>query len=231
MPDALPDLSSDEALAEVHFGHCLAWSGQRTFRLADRNERQRAYEIDLGPTFDPLEHAARKALAVFDRAEARDFVELYRLSTPFTKAEILALAQALDLGFDEGVFAQSLRSISRFRDNALPCEPSHASIVRSFANDWANELEHRGRHRPPTTRPSPLGPLDPPARSTRIKQDPPRGCSTRPPLNKPTCDLLLSGVPGPDTPQPPVTQSRRPVLSIGKAVRARRRVSNKASPE
>ena len=47
VPDALPDLSSDEALAEVQFGHSLAWSGQRTFRLADRNERQRAYEIVL----------------------------------------------------------------------------------------------------------------------------------------------------------------------------------------
>ena len=108
-------------------------------------------ESDLGPTFDPLEHAARKALAVFDRAEARDFVDLYRLSTLFTKAEILALAQELDLGFDERVFGQSLRSISRFRDNALPCEPADASIVRSFANDWANELDHGVRHRPRTT--------------------------------------------------------------------------------
>ena len=108
-------------------------------------------ESGLGPTFDPLEHAARKALAVFDRAEARDFVDLYRLSTLFTKTEILALAQELDLDFDERVFGQSLRSISRFRDNALPCEPADASVVRSFANDWANELDHGVRHRPRTT--------------------------------------------------------------------------------
>ena len=106
---------------------------------------------DLGPTFDPLEHAARKALAVFDRAEARDFVDLYRLSTLFSNAQILALAGELDLGFDERVFAQSLRSINRFRDNALPCEPDDRSIVRSFANDWADELEQSVGHRTRTT--------------------------------------------------------------------------------
>jgi hypothetical protein len=49
-------------------------------------------ESALGPTFDPLEHAARKALAVFDRAEARDFVDRFRLSQLFGRDDILNLA-------------------------------------------------------------------------------------------------------------------------------------------
>jgi transcriptional regulator with XRE-family HTH domain len=47
VPSALPDLSNDEALAEVTLGIHLAWSGQRRFRLVDRHDRQRAYEIVL----------------------------------------------------------------------------------------------------------------------------------------------------------------------------------------
>lgn len=47
VPSALPELSNDAALAEVSLGIHLAWSGKRTFRLADRHDRQRAYEIVL----------------------------------------------------------------------------------------------------------------------------------------------------------------------------------------
>ena len=47
VPNALPELSNDDALAEVTLGIHLAWSGQQTFRLADRHQRQRAYEIAL----------------------------------------------------------------------------------------------------------------------------------------------------------------------------------------
>lgn len=47
VPSALPELSNDAALAEVTLGVHLAWSGERRFRLADRHDRQRAYEIVL----------------------------------------------------------------------------------------------------------------------------------------------------------------------------------------
>ncbi len=94
-------------------------------------------DSELGLTFDPLEHAARKALAVFDRAEARDFVDLYLLSLLFTRHDILGLAAQLDLGFDLGAFEQALRSITRFTDSELPCGTDVAALVRSFADEWA----------------------------------------------------------------------------------------------
>ena len=99
-------------------------------------------ESELGPTFDPLEHAARKALAVFDRAEARDFVDLFRLSQLFTRNDILGLAAQLDLGFDVLVFEQALRSIERFTDAELPCDAESIGQVRSFASDWAAQARH-----------------------------------------------------------------------------------------
>ena len=45
--DVLPDLPTQKALATVTLGEHLAWSGTRTFDLADRRQRARAYEILL----------------------------------------------------------------------------------------------------------------------------------------------------------------------------------------
>ena len=47
VPNTLPELSNDDVLAEVTLGIHLVWSGRRTFRLANRHDRQRAYEIVL----------------------------------------------------------------------------------------------------------------------------------------------------------------------------------------
>ena len=97
----------------------------------------------LGPTFHPLEHAARKALALFDRAAERDYVDLHQLARTIDKAAILTLAATLDLGFDHFVFAEMLRAIKRFSDEDLPCDASTATAVRTFASQWADELDPR----------------------------------------------------------------------------------------
>src|SRR5437588_4060102 len=61
-------------------------------------------ETPLGPTFAPDELAARTVIAVFDRAEARDFADLFSLLTRFPKDVILLLANEIDHGFDLGTF-------------------------------------------------------------------------------------------------------------------------------
>ena len=101
-------------------------------------------ESSLGPTFDPLEHAARKALALFDRAAARDYVDLSVLALLFDRRSILSLAASVDLGFHEGVFVEMLRAIRRFADDELPCDPGLVQVVRDFANQWADEIEGTG---------------------------------------------------------------------------------------
>ncbi|MGH3951494.1 MAG: nucleotidyl transferase AbiEii/AbiGii toxin family protein, partial [Pseudonocardiaceae bacterium] len=42
-----------------------------------------------GPTFALEELAARKLVALFDRAEARDFLDVYALAHHFTKAQLI----------------------------------------------------------------------------------------------------------------------------------------------
>src|SRR6266550_4024666 len=69
-----------------------------------------------GPTFAPDELAGRKVIALFDRAAARDFVDVYALSRRFTKTALLDLAREVDSGFDVHVFVDMLRHLARYGD-------------------------------------------------------------------------------------------------------------------
>jgi hypothetical protein len=70
----------------------------------------------VGPTYPPEELASRKLLALFDRAEARDFVDLHTLSERFDLDELLGLASDLDGGFTPALLAEMLASHLRFSD-------------------------------------------------------------------------------------------------------------------
>ena len=70
----------------------------------------------LGPTFSHEELAGRKLLALFDRAEARDFADVF-------------------------VLAQMMRSVARFSDGELPIDESLLKDLRFFFEKWANELD------------------------------------------------------------------------------------------
>lgn len=47
VPNILPRLDPDRAFARIELPHSVAWSGQRSFDLAIREDRRRAYEIVL----------------------------------------------------------------------------------------------------------------------------------------------------------------------------------------
>lgn len=86
------------------------------------------------------ELAADKVLALFDRAEARDFVDVYALAERFGRQTLVDLAREKDAGFDESAFSVSLASIDR-----LPLEEFDVPVtvhrrIRAFAIDWANDL-------------------------------------------------------------------------------------------
>ena len=95
----------------------------------------------LGPTFAPQELAARKVLALFDRAAARDFADVFELTQHFAKDDLLEQAAQVDRGFDRPIFAQMLRSLDRFTDEDLPAPEAQIPALRSFFATWANELE------------------------------------------------------------------------------------------
>ena len=74
----------------------------------------------VGPTFDPEELAGRKLFALFDRAAARDFADVFVLAQRFGKEVLLQRAGEVDLGFDPDVPSTVMLTIARFNDDELP---------------------------------------------------------------------------------------------------------------
>lgn len=94
----------------------------------------------LGPTLAPLELAARKLLALFGRAEARDFADVFVLAQRFDKQSLLTQAADIDAGFDRLVLAEMLTTLDRFNDDELPAESEVVPAIRAFFAAWATEL-------------------------------------------------------------------------------------------
>lgn len=97
----------------------------------------------LGPTYAPDELAARKLLALFDRAAARDFVDAQILSTQLDLDDVLRRAAELDGGFDLAVFVEMLTTLDRYTDDDIAIHGADAVVVRNFATRWREELTNR----------------------------------------------------------------------------------------
>lgn len=95
----------------------------------------------VGPAFDPLELAGQKLLALFGRAEPRDFADVHVLARRFGRPELLARAAEIDPGFDPLILASMMRMLDRLDDDELPVERGAAAQLRAFFRDWATELE------------------------------------------------------------------------------------------
>lgn len=95
---------------------------------------------DVGPTFELHELAARKLLALFDRAAARDFADLLALSGRFDVDELLTLARELDDGFDIAIFASMLDALDRFSDEDLAATGAEPGDLRRFVAELADRL-------------------------------------------------------------------------------------------
>lgn len=78
----------------------------------------RLFPVEPGkpaPTLRGDELAVDKVLALFGRAEARDFVDLWAIEPLHGLDRLLDLADEKDRGFDVGVFAQMLGRFDRLR--------------------------------------------------------------------------------------------------------------------
>jgi hypothetical protein len=103
---------------------------------------------DLGPTLSSRDLAARKTLALFGRAEGRDFTDVYDLAQRYGRDRLLDWAGQDDLGFDRQVFARMLITIDRLTDADLPVSSHQADTVRAYIHDWAAQLEPALGHSP-----------------------------------------------------------------------------------
>jgi hypothetical protein len=94
----------------------------------------------LGPTLAPLELAGRKVLALFGRAEARDFADVFVLAQHFGVKALLVEAAAADPGFSTAVMKQMIGSLDRFVDDEIPLPVDDVPALRSFFLAWAEHL-------------------------------------------------------------------------------------------
>jgi hypothetical protein len=100
-----------------------------------------ASATSAGPTLAPEELAGHKLLALFDRAAARDFSDVYVLAHRFGKDVLLARAAQIDTGFDTKVLADMIASLDRFSDEELPVTGcSSAADLQAFYAAWRSEL-------------------------------------------------------------------------------------------
>lgn len=97
-----------------------------------------------GPTYAPEELAGRKLVALFSRAEARDFADVAVLAQRFGKPLLLEQAARADRGFDRRVLAEMIRTLDRFEDDEIPVDAHDARRVREFFREWADELDATG---------------------------------------------------------------------------------------
>jgi hypothetical protein len=93
------------------------------------------------PVLAPRDLAARKVLAILDRAEGRDFSDLWALAQVLDRSSCIEWAKQLDGGVEESTIALAFRSIERLHDGELPVSPDLAPVVRVWYEQWTEELE------------------------------------------------------------------------------------------
>lgn len=115
---------------------------------ADRTLLDLAYDYRLlppqqtpfGPVLDRDELAADKTLALFGRAEPRDFVDVYQLRASYTHEQLCDLAVRKDPGFDRDHFRRALDAIARHDRAEFGLDDRHYTAMRREFANWAVEL-------------------------------------------------------------------------------------------
>lgn len=124
----------------------------------------------IGPSYDPIELCARKLLALFDRAEARDFTDVYAFSALHGTDQALELARSLDRGLTPELLAVSIRSIGRHLPSDFPSPAADVADMLDFFAAWADALDGGPGRR--TARPAATPPPAAPQVAQRLQRRP-----------------------------------------------------------
>ena len=134
-----------------------------TFVRVDVSDGDDRCEIDLaidyralpaepssyGPTLAVKELAANKVLALFDRAEARDFLDLVELNRHFELQPLLDLASEKDTGFDTAGFLEALSSFHRLTPADFGVAEAEYERLRATVASWQGVLGGNQGREPP----------------------------------------------------------------------------------
>lgn len=96
--------------------------------------------VDGIPILAPQDLAARKVLAVLDRAEGRDFTDLWTLAQRFGRSRCIAWARQLDVGVTHAHVVHAFAQLTRLDDDELPCSPDDRTAVRDWFRQWGADL-------------------------------------------------------------------------------------------
>ena len=96
---------------------------------------------ELGLTLSQDELAADKVLALFGRAEARDFADVAALLEVYSPDRLIELAGAKDLGFSQERFSESLAALHRLdEEDFLGTGRTHEDLASQF-DAWREQLD------------------------------------------------------------------------------------------
>jgi hypothetical protein len=97
---------------------------------------------ELGPTLAGRDVAVGKVVALFDRAEARDFADVFVLARWFDRDDLLERALARDGGLREEHLAERLRRMTEvLQPVQLPAgQREQFEEIRTFFEEWRASL-------------------------------------------------------------------------------------------
>jgi hypothetical protein len=102
-----------------------------------------------GQVVSELELGADKLLALFGRAEARDFVDVERLADRFGFERLCQLAAQKDRGFDRRVLASMLDRVDRFQARDFGLDDRNTVRLRMAVDQWRDHLTQGRSAEPP----------------------------------------------------------------------------------
>ena len=119
----------------------------------------RAHEpvrLHVGPVLDLQDAVANKVGALYNRAAARDYLDVdsIRQSERFSDAELLRLAVEHDPGFHPVLFAEQLSRATRVPASALTeygVSPEQALALQQRLTTWATQLVEQQPRQPDAT--------------------------------------------------------------------------------
>lgn len=136
-------------IQESHgFARLIVESGQDRTEV-DLGADARLFPAEPGtpaPLLSGEELAVDKVLAIFGRAEARDFVDLMAAEPRYGLDRLFDLASEKDRGFLPGVFAEMLKRFGRLRREEFELDDAGYERLRHTVERWherASDLAHR----------------------------------------------------------------------------------------
>lgn len=122
---------------------------QHRVELVANWRMQPPVQMDVGPVLHLDDVMAGKVDALYNRAAARDFLDIDAAITAgrYNLDQLCGLAEAIDAGFDRAIFAEMLGRIDRFDDEEFTqyrISSSDVPALRARVARWRAELATSG---------------------------------------------------------------------------------------